>query len=99
MIVSEFDNLLKRLYTERTLLIRALAKALPTLSTKYGLAWDKARTDTDPWRYVFFIDLPTGQVSWHIHINDLMLLEDIPAYKGTWDGHTDAEKTERLKAF
>ncbi len=99
MIVSGFDAQLRRLYTERALLIRALAKALPSLSTQYGLKLDPERTDSDPWRYVFFIDLPTGQVSWHIHINDLVLLEDIPTYRGTWDGHSDSEKIDRLKAF
>jgi hypothetical protein len=99
MIVSEFDNVLRRVYTERTLLIRALARALPPLSTNYGLTLDKARSDTDPWKYVFIIDLPTGQVSWHIHLNDLILLEDIPTYKGVWDGHTDDEKINRLRAF
>lgn len=49
-----------------------------------GYAIDPAAPD---WP-VLLIDLPTGQVSWHL-----------PAYPGTYDGHTTAEKYARVKAF
>lgn len=37
---------------------------------------------------VAFINLPTGQVSWHI-----------PQYAFEWDGHDNEEKTMRVKDF
>jgi hypothetical protein len=37
---------------------------------------------------VVFIELPTGQVSWHI-----------PAHEPAWDGHTSEEKYERIRTY
>lgn len=37
------------------------------------------------WNIVAYINLPTGQVSWHL-----------PAYPGAWDGHTTDKKYERI---
>lgn len=35
-----------------------------------------------------YIELPTGQVSWHV-----------PMYPGQWDGHDTAEKYRRVAAY
>jgi len=60
--------------------------------------WDKE------WLNVVFIELPTGQVSWHIHDRDLpmfnhvigqIFLDPIP----TWDKHTTEEKYQRIAAL
>lgn len=37
---------------------------------------------------VAYIELPTGQVSWHL-----------PVFSGTWDGHKTAEKYSRIRQF
>lgn len=37
---------------------------------------------------VVFIELPTGQVSWHV-----------PQHEVVWDGHTTEEKYQRIKEF
>lgn len=37
---------------------------------------------------VAYIELPTGQVSWHT-----------PAHKQAWDGHTTAEKYDRIRRY
>ena len=37
---------------------------------------------------VAYIELPTGQVSWHL-----------PQHPVPWDGHTTDEKFDRIKAF
>jgi hypothetical protein len=37
---------------------------------------------------VAYIELPTGQVSWHL-----------PQHPLVWDGHTTAEKYERVRRF
>jgi len=47
------------------------------------------RTDPmEPGWMVAYIDLPQGQVSWHL-----------PGYKGTYDRHTTAEKYNRIEAY
>jgi len=47
------------------------------------------RTDpNEPSWPVAFIDLPTGQVSWHQ-----------PEYRRGWDGHSNPEKRRRIEAF
>ena len=49
-----------------------------------GIAFDPKEPDYP----VVYIDLPTGQVSWHV-----------TAYQGKWDGHTTTEKYDRIRAF
>ena len=58
---------------------------------------DKPGEDWDPeWRTIVCIDLPTGQASWHFHDTHVGLLEGLPKYDGTWDGHTTSEKYYRI---
>lgn len=42
----------------------------------------------DPEWCVAFIELPTGQVSWHM-----------PPHPNPWDGHTTEEKYARIRAY
>ncbi len=42
------------------------------------------------------MDLPNGQVSWHIPDSELPPVVFLPQYAGTWDSHTTAEKYERV---
>jgi hypothetical protein len=44
----------------------------------------------DPHPVVVYLELPTGQVSWHLP--DDGRHHGQPAYAGEWDGHTTAEK-------
>jgi hypothetical protein len=66
-----------------TLTVSAMGAAL-TLGYGAGFKLDEKEPD---WP-VAYIDLPTGQVSWHI-----------PAYAGTWDGHDNAEKYRRVVSY
>lgn len=81
-------------YTERNRVVAALARLFPS-----GLA----RTDIpgwDPeWNECVYIDLPTGQVSWHYHYRDAYLFAGLPLYEKPWDGHTTEEKYRRLAAM
>jgi hypothetical protein len=43
------------------------------------------------------VELPAGQVSWHIAEADVPLLVGLPDYQ-EWDGHTPAQRDERLAA-
>jgi len=78
-------------YRERNQVVAALARLFPS-----GLA----RTDIPGWEPEWhgcvYIDLPTGQVSWHYHDDDAHLFNGLPAYTKPWDGHDTPEKYRRL---
>ncbi|MFB9991243.1 hypothetical protein ACFFLM_04520 [Deinococcus oregonensis] len=79
------------LYSERAALVAALSKLFPA-----SLESDPEQPD---WP-VCIIDLPTGQVSWHIAQSDLHLFMHLPRETGrVWDGHTTPEKYDRLNAL
>ncbi len=81
-------------YRERNQVVAALASFFPA-----GIA----RTDVpgwDPeWHGCVYIDLPSGQVSWHYHDSEAHLFAHLPPYARAWDGHSTDEKYERLAAF
>jgi len=83
-------------YTERNLLVAALSKLFPAWIERHpdsDTSWDK------DWRNIIFLNLPTGQVSWHIHDAEFDNFQHLPQSAfgvQSWDGHTTAEKYERL---
>jgi hypothetical protein len=69
--------------TRYTLILQAVFLArLVGLQTGFRIDLDNSE-----WP-VAFIELPTGQVSWHM-----------PQHPVVWDGHTAEEKYERIKEF
>ncbi len=59
-----------------------------------GEDWD------DEWRTVVFVQLPTGQVSWHVHDREMLLFAHLPRRDDRpWDGHSTEEKYERCAAL
>lgn len=87
--LSDGYHTFDELYEHRVLLFINLCLVMP----------DKARigkTDGD-W-FVMFLELPKGQISYHMHVKYLPLvtktiLADL-AYK--WDGHTGSQVLQRL---
>ena len=81
-------------YLERNRLVALLAAVYPS-----GIA----RTDIPgwlpEWHGCVYIDLPTGQASWHYHDGHAHLFAHLPPYAGKWDGHTTDEKYERIAAL
>lgn len=81
-------------YQERNRLVAVLARMFPS-----GIA----RTDIpgwDPeWHGCVFIDLPTGQASWHYHDSEAAQFAALPPYAKPWDGHSTEEKYGRLAAL
>ena len=73
-------------YSERNKAVIILAK----LALQFGLNAGKGKDDNeewdDEWRNVVYVDLPDGQVSWHISPTELHLISDLPEYNGKWDG-------------
>ena len=89
-------------YKERNLLLSLITKVIPCDS------WLERHPDADTtwendWRWIVFIELPTGQASWHIHDSELPLFKhlgrrvyQVPGEKPSWDGHTTEEKYQRV---
>lgn len=81
-------------YRERNQVVAALARLFPSGIAKTAIpGWDKA------WHGCVYIDLPTGQVSWHFHDSDAALFDGLPPYAKPWDGHDTPEKYRRLVAL
>ena len=85
------DEELNSVYAERNKLVCALSKLFPSGIKKTVInGWDEA------WHNCVYIDLPTGQVSWHIHDREIKQFSHLGPYKGEWDGHSTHEKYRRL---
>ena len=71
-------------YAMRERLVLAALAAARASGLEAGVRLDPA----EPEWPVVFIELPTGQVSWHL-----------PQHATPWDGHTTAEKYARIGAY
>lgn len=81
-------------YDERNQLVAVLSKVFPAGIAKTAIeGWEPE------WHNCVYIDLPTGQASWHYHDREKHLFEHLPPYTKSWDGHTTEEKYERLRRF
>lgn len=88
------------LYSERAAVVVALGRAAMALGHEVYFAEDPLEPD---WP-VLFIELPTGQVSWHLHPDDASVFAaDFPwieeGSNEVWDGHTTEEKYRRLNRW
>jgi hypothetical protein len=81
-------------YHERNKVVAALAKCFPS-----GVARTAIEGWSDDWHGCVYIDLPTGQVSWHYHDSQAHLFAGLPTYEKPWDGHSTEEKYARLAAL
>lgn len=81
-------------YEERNRLVAALASLYPAGLKRTNIkGWDAE------WHGCVYIDLPTGQASWHYHDSQAYLFDGLPPYTGEWDGHTTEEKYLRVAAL
>jgi hypothetical protein len=81
-------------YEERNKVVAALARLFPS-----GVARTAIEGWSDDWHGCVYIDLPTGQVSWHFHDSQAHLFNGLPSYTKGWDGHDTPEKYRRLAAL
>ncbi len=82
-------------YAERNKLVALISSLYPSQLQRHpeeDLDWE------DDWRWLVFVELPTGQATWHLHDSDLQLFDhlrrDLPPKK--WDGHSTERKYERV---
>lgn len=88
--MSSRPSQLNEVYAERNAIVLAFAHMAELMGWEVGRGTDVSEPD---WP-VLFIDTPAGQVSWHFRAEDMP--STMPWYQGIWDGHTDAEKYDRL---
>ena len=85
-------------YNERDRCVALIARMAEELGYRVGLGEhprEDASWDHD-WRTIVFVDLPAGQVSWHVHDSERSLFAAIGEYVGQWDGHSTEEKYRRV---
>ena len=80
-------------YLERNQVVALLARLFPSGIRQTAIeGWD------EEWHGCVYIDLPTGQVSWHYHDSHAHLFADLPPYFEEYDGHTTEAKYKRVQA-
>lgn len=101
-VIADLRKRKDQAYSERNICVALLAKFSYELGLNVGTAlhdiqdkdWDK------DWRTIIYIDLPkVGQVSWHLHDSQVQLVQELPPYNKTWDGHTTEEKYDRIAKY
>lgn len=83
-------------YRERDALVCALSKLFPAHLARHpdtDLEWE------NDWRWIVFIELPTGQASWHIHDSEREMFNHLEVGENNWDGHNNERKYKRLSAL
>ena len=91
------DNLRKskdEAYRERNKLVAFVSTMFPSFLGKHeetDTTWHKE------WMNIVYIELPTGQISWHLHDSDVDLFSHLEFDETKkWDGHSTEEKYDRL---
>lgn len=83
-------------YEERNRCVALIARMALSLGCRAGLARTAIEGWSEDWHGCVYIDLPTGQVSWHYHDSHGHLFEGLPKYAAPWDGHDTPEKYRRV---
>lgn len=90
---------LNAVYAERNNCVVLIAKMALDIGLRVGLGLHadvEGEGWENDWRHIVFIDLPAGQVSWHMHDSELHKFAFLPVYGGVWDGHDTEEKYRRV---
>lgn len=81
-------------YFERNNVVAALARMY-----RSGVAKTNIPGWSDDWHGCVYIQLPSGQISYHFHDSQAYLFDGLPEFKGEWDGHDKDEVHRRLAAL
>jgi len=81
-------------YRQRNYLVAALTTLYPSGTWRTNIdGWDPE------WHGCVYIDLPTGQISYHYHDSQAFLFAHLPVYNKGWDGHDKEVVHQRLLAL
>ena len=83
-------------YEERERCVALIAALALARGWEAGMARTAIEGWDEEWHGLTLIDLPTGQVSWHMHGSHAPFFEGLPQYSGVWDGHDTKEKYRRV---
>ena len=86
----EYESNPDEAYLDRNLCVQVMARMAQKLGYNVGIK------ENGDWP-ILYIDLPTGQVSWHILKADIAGI--FPEYHKEWDGHDVECKRKRLVEF
>lgn len=91
---------LERTGTERDGAYRERAHLVALLAAQYPAELREDPEDEDGEWSIVYVDLPTGQASWHIHPRDMDLFPHVKfGTDAEWDGHSTEEKYRRVNAL
>jgi hypothetical protein len=91
---AETQHQLDSVYRERNRLAILVARLTKSLGYMPGRGADP--NEGPDWQNMLYIDLPTGQISFHFGLADAHLLEGLAQYPIKWDGHDNATKWARV---
>lgn len=92
--VQQLEEQKNNAYAERNKCVAVLARIFPSGIRKTDIpGWDKE------WENCVYIDLPTGQCSWHYHGKESYLFKDLGVYPKPYDGHTTEKKYARMERY
>lgn len=85
-------------YRQRNALAVAFVKMALLQGWPAGRGLDGREENDMDWRYVVYVDLPSGaQVSWHMSPDCVNLLDGLPQYGGDWNGEWTAKDVDWIK--
>lgn len=94
--VAETKEDKDRAYEERNRCVALIAKMAQWAGWNAGITHTEIDGWNPEWHGCVYIDLPTGQVSWHYHDSQAGFFSFLPTYDGEWDGHETPEKYNRV---
>lgn len=104
-IQREIDGLTReknQAYAERDMAVAVIARMAELLDWPAGrreyVPASKKPEGEEAWQHVVFIEIPTGQISFHFRENEFSWFKHLPFYPEAWDGHTREEKYRRMLA-
>jgi len=83
-------------YLERNRCAALIARMALANGWRAGVARTAIEGWSADWHGCVYVDLPTGQTSWHFHDSQAHLFAGLPAYPDAWDGHDTPEKYRRV---
>lgn len=88
-------------YQERNRCVAAIAQLALVMGWRAGLALhpESDTTWAADWRTIVWIELPTGQVTWHVNDSEAGLFSFLKHGPFAWDGHSTSEKYDRLEGL
>lgn len=97
-LLEECRGAKDRAYGERNRVIALACRMALRLGLSAGVCEDPDEDDPE-WKNVAFIELPTGQVSWHIPKSEMRLFRFLGRHDRAWDGHDNDEKYRRVEKW